>query len=177
MLPRVSEQDQGEQPEPTQPLTGQGWTQPGWTQPGWTQPGWTQPGWTQPPPHPAYPPVPPPAYPPQPPVPYGQPPGYGPPGYYGPGRPPGYLGPQGPMTVAPKSPGLALLASFFIPGLGSMLNGEAGKGIGILAGYLVSVLFVLVAIGIFGVVGFWVWGMVDAYQGARKWNYRHGIIS
>jgi hypothetical protein len=25
--------------------------------------------------------------------------------------------------------------------------------------------------------GIWVWGMVDAYQGAQRWNRRHGIIS
>ncbi len=166
MLARVSEQD----PEPTQPL-GQPWNQP-------------------PPqaPQPPQPPLPPPtqylpqAQPPAPyaqrqPAPYPQQPPAPP---YGP--PPGYYGqvpmPYGrPMVVAPKSPGVALLASFFIPGLGTMINGEAGKGIGILAGYLVSLLFVLVVIGIFGVIGFWVWGMVDAYQGARKWNLRHGILS
>lgn len=79
--------------------------------------------------------------------------------------------------VAPKSPGLALLASFFIPGLGSMMNGEAGKGIGILLGYIVSWFLVIVLVGFIGLFGFWVWGMVDAYQGARKWNAAHGIIS
>jgi TM2 domain-containing membrane protein YozV len=106
----------------------------------------------------------------------GQPPGYGPPPPYSqapapyPHHPPGY-------QVAPKNPGLSLLASFFIPGLGSMVNGEVGKGIGILVGYLVSAVLVLLVIGIVGMLGFWIWGMVDAYQGAQKWNARHGIIS
>lgn len=162
MLAGVSEQDPGEQPEPTQPLT------PPWTQQPPPPPTRYLP---QAQPQPPYPPTYPPAqaYPPQPPAPYGPPTGY-----YS-RAPVPYGGP--PMVVAPKSPGVALLASFFIPGLGSMINGEAGKGIGILAGYLVSLLFVLVVIGIFGVIGFWVWGMVDAYQGARKWNLRHGILS
>jgi TM2 domain-containing membrane protein YozV len=173
MLARVSEQDPGEQAEPTQPLR-QPWTQQP-RQPPPAPPTQHLPQ-AQPPYRPAYPPAVPPAYP-QPPVPYGQqpPPPYGPAtGYYG-QQPVPYGG--RPMVVAPKSPGVALLASFFVPGLGSMINGEAGKGIGILAGYLVSLLFVLVVIGIFGVIGFWVWGMVDAYQGARKWNLRHGILS
>jgi TM2 domain-containing membrane protein YozV len=81
------------------------------------------------------------------------------------------------VQVAPKNPGIALLASFFLPGLGTMINGEAGKGIAILLGYFVSWMLVIVFIGIFGIIGFWIWGMVDAYQGAVKWNARHGILS
>jgi TM2 domain-containing membrane protein YozV len=93
-------------------------------------------------------------------------------------------GPAGPVAtrvyyaqVAPKSPAVAVLASFFMPGLGSMVNGDVAKGIGILIGYFVSWLFVIVLVGIVGVFGFWVWGMVDAYQGARRWNAAHGILS
>jgi len=83
----------------------------------------------------------------------------------------------GQMMVSPKNPALSLLASFFLPGLGSMINGDVGKGIGILCGYLVSAVLVLILIGFFGLFGFWIWGMVDAYQGAQKWNARHGILS
>ena len=142
-------------------------------QPGYGQPGYGQPGYGQAPtagyPQPAAYPQPS-AYPqpggyPQPyaPVPYGSPPypGYSPYGY----------------GVAPKSPALALLASFFIPGLGSMLNGEVGKGIGILVGYLVSAVLTIVIVGFVGLAIFWIWGMVDGYQGARAWNARHGIVS
>ena len=78
--------------------------------------------------------------------------------------------------VTPKSPGLSMLASFFIPGLGSMINGDLARGLGIMFGYFVSCLLVIIFIGIFGVIGFWVWGLVDAYQGARLWNARHGIL-
>lgn len=82
-----------------------------------------------------------------------------------------------PMQVAPKNPGISLLASFFIPGLGSMINGDAGKGVGILLGYVVAVFFSFILIGLPFLIGFWVWGMVDGYQGARTWNLRHGILS
>lgn len=85
--------------------------------------------------------------------------------------------PAGYQTVAPKNPALALLASFFVPGLGAILNGETGKGIGILVGYGVAILLSLVLIGIPFVFGLWIWGMVDAYLGAQKCNARHGILS
>lgn len=90
---------------------------------------------------------------------------------------PQYGYPTPPMQVAPKSPGVAMLASFFFPGLGSLMNGNVGKGIGIFIGYFISWILTLVLIGLFGVFGFWVWGMVDAYQGAKRWNAAHGILS
>lgn len=96
---------------------------------------------------------------------------------------PGYSAGYGPMAtrpaypVAAKSPGLSLLISFFLPGVGSMVNGDVGIGLAILGGYLVSLVLVLLIIGIFGVIGFWIWGMVDAYMGAQRWNARHGIVS
>ena len=85
--------------------------------------------------------------------------------------------PVGYHAVAPKNPAISLLASCFIPGLGTLLNGETGKGIGILVGYFVAILFSMVLIGIPFVIALWVWGMVDGYQGAQKWNARHGILS
>jgi len=89
--------------------------------------------------------------------------------------PPPYVQPG--AQVAPKNPGIALLVSFFIPGLGSMMNGQVGKGVGILVGYIVSWFLTIILIGFVGLVAFWVWGMVDAYQGAKSWNARHGIVS
>jgi TM2 domain-containing membrane protein YozV len=101
-----------------------------------------------------------------------------PPAQYPPGQVPAGRYPYPMAThVAAKSPAVALLVSFFIPGVGSVMNGEVGKGIGILVGYVFSLLLALVFIGIIGVFGFWIWGMVDAYQGAQKWNARHGILS
>jgi TM2 domain-containing membrane protein YozV len=89
--------------------------------------------------------------------------------------PPGGMAQQ--YQVAPKNPAISLLVSFFIPGVGSMMNGDVGKGVGILVGYLISCVLILVLIGIVGVIGFWIWGLIDAYSGAKRWNMRHGIIS
>jgi TM2 domain-containing membrane protein YozV len=84
--------------------------------------------------------------------------------------------PNGP-AVGAKSPAVSLLASFFVPGLGSMINGDVGKGLVILLCYIFSWLLAFLLIGIPGVFGFWIFGMVDAYNGARIWNARHGIYA
>jgi TM2 domain-containing membrane protein YozV len=110
------------------------------------------------PPAPYQQPYPPQAYPPQP---------YPPQGY---GMPPV-------MQIQPKSAGIALLISFFIPGVGSMYAGKTNTGVIILIGYVVSWVLTIVLIGFAGVFGFWVWGMIDAYQAAQSWNRAHGIIS
>lgn len=81
------------------------------------------------------------------------------------------------QVVTPKNPAISLLLSFLLPGVGSMVNGDTNKGIGILVGYLLSYLLMLVIIGFITAPIFWVWGMVDAYQGAQRWNARHGIVS
>jgi len=102
---------------------------------------------------------------------YGADPGApGPYAAWSPALAPGY-------AIAPKNPGVSLLASFFIPGLGSMLNGEVGKGVGILVGYFVCLFLFFLIVPLLGALGLWVWGMVDAYQGAQGWNRRHGILS
>ena len=113
-----------------------------------------------------------------------QQPGYQQPGYPQAGYPqPGYVtnpyqqAPYPQPMVAPKSPGVAVLASFFLPGLGSMISGNGGIGALILILYMVSWLLTLVLIGFIGVFGFWVWGMFQAYSDAVSWNRRYGIIS
>ena len=80
-------------------------------------------------------------------------------------------------AVAPKSAGVALLASFFLPGLGQFVNGDAGKGVGFLVAYVVGWVSVALLVGIVVVPVVWVWGMVDAYQSAKAWNMRHGILT
>jgi TM2 domain-containing membrane protein YozV len=84
---------------------------------------------------------------------------------------------QQPMQVLPKSPGLAVVASFFFPGLGSMISGRGGKGAAILISYLVSWFLISVLIGIPLVIFFWIYGMVAGSNDAKKWNAAHGIIS
>ncbi|MET3862327.1 TM2 domain-containing membrane protein YozV [Dietzia sp. 2505] len=100
--------------------------------------------------------------------PYGVQP-YGSPGY-------GAMHPYAPNHGASrKEPALSLVLSFFLPGLGTLINGQAGKGIGIMAGYFLGILLSVVLIGIPIMLGFWVWGMVDAYSGAKEHNARNGF--
>lgn len=79
--------------------------------------------------------------------------------------------------VQPHNAALAVIASFFIPGLGSMLNEKVGKGIGILACYVVSVILVFFLVGLIAAPAVWIWGMVAANNDVHKWNRAHGIMS
>lgn len=82
-----------------------------------------------------------------------------------------------PYRVEPKSVPLCMVISFFLPGVGSMVAGNTRTGVIILVGWLVSCVLTLVLIGLVGVIGFFVWGLVDAYQSATRWNLQHGIVS
>ncbi len=79
--------------------------------------------------------------------------------------------------VAPKSPALSVLLSVFIPGLGSMINDRVGTGVTILILNLAGIVLSLALIGIPLAIATWIWGLVDAYQSAQRWNQAHGIIS
>jgi TM2 domain-containing membrane protein YozV len=83
--------------------------------------------------------------------------------------------------VAPKSPAVSLIVSFFLPGVGSMINGDVGIGITILLLWLFAIVLDFTVIGlVVGVplgIGMFIWGLIDAYQGAQRWNRKHGIIS
>lgn len=121
--------------------------------------------------------------------PYAQPtPGqhpYGQPGYpqspYGQPQP-GQLQPAGlygPSQYQPaagrKEPAISLLVSFFVPGVGTIINGETGKGVGILVGFIVCAMLSWLLVPIAGMVALWIWGLVDAYQGAQRFNLAHGL--
>ena len=87
----------------------------------------------------------------------------------------------GGYVVAPKSPAVSLIVSFFLPGVGSMINGDVGIGITILLLWLLAIFLDVTVFGL--VVGvplglaMFIWGLIDAYQGAQRWNRQHGIIS
>ena len=83
----------------------------------------------------------------------------------------------GGYAIAPKNPAISLLISFFVPGVGSMINGSTTIGVIILVGFLVSIPLMFVCVGFVTYFGFWVWGMIDAYTSAQKWNQAHGIVS
>ncbi|TDO54584.1 hypothetical protein EV643_101374 [Kribbella sp. VKM Ac-2527] len=89
----------------------------------------------------------------------------------------GYVQPNGGMAVAPKNPGLALVASFFIPGLGSLLNGNVLMGIIIFVCDVIAWISLTILIGFVLVPVVWIWGMIHAYHGAKRWNRKHGILS
>jgi TM2 domain-containing membrane protein YozV len=68
--------------------------------------------------------------------------------------------------AANKSPGVALLLSVLICGVGQMYNGQVGKGIAMLVG---SIFLWFIFLG--WVV--WIWSMVDAYQTAKRMNLKY----
>ena len=79
--------------------------------------------------------------------------------------------------VAPKSVPLCVILSVIIPGLGSIVADNTGTGVLILVLYFVAVILSIFLIGIPFVIGIWIWGMIDAYKSAQRWNAAHGIIS
>jgi TM2 domain-containing membrane protein YozV len=81
------------------------------------------------------------------------------------------------QAVLPKNPALGVIISFFIPGVGSMVNGDATRGVIILVVYIVGWILAFFLIGIPIVFGAWVWGLVDGYLSAQRWNLAHGIVS
>jgi len=87
------------------------------------------------------------------------------------GRPGTYQQVQG------RSAAVAVLASLLVPGLGSMLNDEVGKGILILACYVVAVITCFFLIGFVLAPAVWIWGMVAANTDAHAWNRAHGMLS
>ena len=82
-----------------------------------------------------------------------------------------------PQMVLPKNPALGVILSFFIPGLGSIVNGSTSRGVIILVVYLFGWILAFFLIGIPILVGAWIWGLVDGYLSAQRWNQAHGIVS
>ncbi|MHB1894250.1 MAG: hypothetical protein ACYCTZ_12285 [Candidatus Dormibacteria bacterium] len=70
-----------------------------------------------------------------------------------------------------------MVASFFVPGLGSLLNGDVLNGIALFSLWVFSwVLLVFFFFGFITGLAVWIFGMVDAYLGTVRWNRRHGRI-
>jgi TM2 domain-containing membrane protein YozV len=74
------------------------------------------------------------------------------------------------IVVAEKSPGLAAVLSFFWAGLGQIYNGEISKGIVLMVAYVISCLMMWVIVGLITTPILWIYGMVDAYRTAEKFN-------
>lgn len=98
---------------------------------------------------------------------------------------PAYGAPHpGVVPVARKDPAIALVVSFLIPGVGSMMNGDVGPGIGFLGLWLFGLVLVIclgwILVGFIGLplmLVAWGWGMYHAYQGAVDFNRRNGYAN
>ena len=77
---------------------------------------------------------------------------------------PAYVGPGGKVYATGKNPAVALILSLFIPGVGQFYNGDNKKGGIMLGGFILSVVLTTIVIGVFGMLGIWIWGMIDAYS-------------
>ena len=75
-----------------------------------------------------------------------------------------------PITTEKKSSGIAAIASFFIPGLGQIYNGEIGKGIIFIIVSIIFFLLMFVLIGFILLPLFWIYNIYDAYTTAEKIN-------
>ena len=106
-----------------------------------------------------------------------------------PNAPVPYGSAAGTQVVSARNPALHTLASFFIPGLGSMLNGAVVAGLIFLgvslgAGALTFVMSFIPVIGwllALLILPFWIgnniWSMIHAYRSTQRWNAERGIIS
>jgi TM2 domain-containing membrane protein YozV len=74
-----------------------------------------------------------------------------------------------------RSPGVAAVLSFFWCGLGQIYNGEFAKGIAMMIAYAFSALLIYVLIGFITTPILWIWGMIDAYRTAERFNLRNGV--
>jgi len=74
------------------------------------------------------------------------------------------------IVVSEKSPGLAAVLSFFWAGLGQIYNGEISKGILLIVAFAISCGLIAVVIGFFTTPILWIYGMIDAYKTAEKFN-------
>ena len=78
-------------------------------------------------------------------------------------------------TTGAKSPVVSLVVNLFVPGLAQIIfNEERNKGIAMLVGYIVCWVLFWLLIPILIALGIWVWSIIDAYNGTKKWNVAHG---
>jgi TM2 domain-containing membrane protein YozV len=107
--------------------------------------------------------------PPPPPPPAAPPPSFAPPAQFA-APPGGYT-----TGTTAKNPVLSLVLSLVLPGLGQIINGETGKGIALIVGWVVSFFLLFVLIGFLTGLAVWAFAAYDAFQGAKKWNVAHGF--
>lgn len=72
--------------------------------------------------------------------------------------------------VSNKSPVLAAVLSFFIPGVGQIYDGLVKRGILFIILGIIFVILYAIVIGAFLYLILWIYGMYDAYNCAKKIN-------
>jgi TM2 domain-containing membrane protein YozV len=91
--------------------------------------------------------------------------------------PPQAYGPPPVQVIAAKNPGVGVILSIFIPGLGTIVNGDTARGAIILGLYIFGWILTIILIGFPILIGAWVWGLVDGYLSAQRWNTAHGVLA
>lgn len=69
-----------------------------------------------------------------------------------------------------KTPAVAILLSLIISGAGQIYNGEAGKGIAMIIGYILCWAASSLIFPILLLIVLWIYGMVDANTKAKEFN-------
>jgi|SRR5579859_4074050 hypothetical protein len=78
-------------------------------------------------------------------------------------------------ATGPKSPVVSLIVNLFVPGLSQIIfNEERNKGIAMLVGYIVCWVLFFLVVTLLIALGIWIWSLIDAYSGTKKWNVAHG---
>jgi TM2 domain-containing membrane protein YozV len=91
--------------------------------------------------------------------------------------PPQAYGPPPVQLIAAKNPAVGVILSFFIPGLGTIVNGDTARGAIILGLYVLGWILTIILIGFPILIGAWIWGLVDGYLSAQRWNTAHGVLA
>lgn len=91
-------------------------------------------------------------------------------------QPQAYYLPRQP-SVQPRSPGLALLISLFLPGIGTMYGGWKTGGLIIAVLAVLSLPAMIIVIGFITLPLCWIAGLITSFEAVQSWNRKHGIIS
>ena len=78
------------------------------------------------------------------------------------------------MAIETKSAALATVLSLIFPGIGQLYTGRIGKGIALIIASIISIALFLAFIGFVMYFFIWIYGMIDAYNGANRINAMAG---